>query len=159
MTKTNIIVYGTLRTGNNPIGHVRGKLLNLGAFPALIVDKNAGLVEVEIREVDDSELAIFDRYEGYDPITHTGLYLRTPIKTEEGLEGYYYEFENKQRILTYPEIQPSKDGIVRWEVQDDFYCVCCGTSRHDLTYYEVNTHNGEVIICEPCLTRLREQQK
>lgn len=158
MAKTRVFVYGTLRNGQRPTATVRGRLLDLGAFPALIVGEG-NLVEVEVAEIEEHELAIWDRYEGYDPITHTGLYLRTPIKTEEGLEGYYYEFENKQRILTYPEIQPSKDGIVRWEIQDDFYCVCCGTSRHDLTYYEVNTHNGEVIICEPCLTRLREQQK
>jgi len=88
MTTHKVHVYGTLRTGDENTQTVKGRLYNVGWFPALILDPDGYDVTVEVREVDDDGLEGFDAYEGYRPDYPSGsLYIRRKHK-----DGWIYEF-------------------------------------------------------------------
>ena len=92
-----LFAYGTL--GPGPSGdargwvadRVRGRLFDLGPYPALVDpdDPGAGWVEGYVREVDRIELARdLDPYEGVDE----GLYRRVALTTEAGRHAWVYVY-------------------------------------------------------------------
>ena len=94
-----VFVYGTLKDGycnNSVLGRADGvkvqdsqvrpgefTMVDLGAFPALIEDKNGGRIFGEIWEVDS--LKPLDRLEGYPT-----LYDRKRIETDTGQVCWIY---------------------------------------------------------------------
>lgn len=84
-----LYVYGTLRPGQVAnVAKGRGKMVNLGGFPGVVLDENGPEFTCESILVDDKTLASLDQYEGYresDPVG--SLYVRKPF-----LDGEIYEF-------------------------------------------------------------------
>jgi gamma-glutamylcyclotransferase (GGCT)/AIG2-like uncharacterized protein YtfP len=90
--RERLFVYGTLRPGHapreiadvvntlDPIGQgtIRGHLYDLGAYPGVVLDRNAAEVHGEVFAVtDQAALARLDTYEGYFPRDHkASLFLR-----------------------------------------------------------------------------------
>jgi gamma-glutamylcyclotransferase (GGCT)/AIG2-like uncharacterized protein YtfP len=79
MRKHLLFVYGTLRRGGVneiTISHaravfvgaasVRGRLHDMGGYPAVILDDAAGGIAGEVFEIDDAILAALDRFEAAD---------------------------------------------------------------------------------------------
>ena len=98
-----VFVYGTLKRGygNHRVispfvttepqqQTLRGfKMIDLGAFPAIIPDEgNRGVIHGEVYDVPDEALGPLDTLEGY-PI----LYNRTTVNTEEGENVLVYFME------------------------------------------------------------------
>lgn len=109
-----IFVYGTLKNGARKTDLVKGKLYSLGSFPA--IDLNGDdLIEVEIVDnVNKTLLAYWDNYEGYVPGSKNNLYERVEIVTNNGETGYIYEFSDKNRLKSFPVVNPDADNIVKW---------------------------------------------
>lgn len=141
-----IFAYGTLRQYDNPTAFVRGRLYDLGSFPALILDPKGDLIKGELMEVDNYDLASFDRYEGYNPSTHTGLYLRVPTTTEDGQEVQTYTFSNTSELSELKPMTPI-DGIVEWK-PNTAECLLCGKHFRKQHMYVVN--DGMSRICHTC---------
>jgi gamma-glutamylcyclotransferase (GGCT)/AIG2-like uncharacterized protein YtfP len=76
-----VLVYGTLRPFTNTnVTTVKGRLYDLGAFPGLILDDNAGDVVCEVVEVTEQKLLNFDMYEGYNwDNPRSSLYIRREL--------------------------------------------------------------------------------
>lgn len=99
-----LFVYGTLKQGRSHYtggkefspDTIKGKMYNVGAFPAVVLGGES-VVHGEVIEVDDSELAQMDRYEGYQEGDDNSLYKRISITTLSGEECFVYEF-NKSTI-------------------------------------------------------------
>lgn len=82
----SLFVYGTLKPGfanfhwierhvrKTKPGWIRGALVNLGSFPALI--EGDGIVKGVLLEIDAEGLQIADRIEGYSPQRQRNLYVR-----------------------------------------------------------------------------------
>lgn len=79
MSKHLLFVYGTLRCGGIneiTISHpsvvlvgassVRGRLHDMGGYPAVILDDAAGGIAGEVFAIDDATLAALDRFEAAD---------------------------------------------------------------------------------------------
>jgi gamma-glutamylcyclotransferase (GGCT)/AIG2-like uncharacterized protein YtfP len=81
--KTNkLAVYGTLRNGNRDTWKVDGFSLVFPGhriYPAAMVDSNAKDMVVEVVDVDEQDIAGYDRYESID----TGLYERRIVKVRK----------------------------------------------------------------------------
>jgi len=80
-----LAVYGTLRRDYPTKGKIEGFSLvfpGTQSFPALIKNEKGKGAVVELMDVSNEELNMYDRYEGVD----NGLYIRTtaPIKLENG---------------------------------------------------------------------------
>jgi gamma-glutamylcyclotransferase (GGCT)/AIG2-like uncharacterized protein YtfP len=71
-----LFVYGTLRRGGANAMHllhpdavfvgnagVRGRLYDMGGYPALVLDDEAGLVAGEVYEIDADTLQVLDEFE------------------------------------------------------------------------------------------------
>lgn len=113
-----IVVYGTLKTGTRKTDFVKGYLYDLGAYPAIILDKNGTLIEVEIAQVDDVMLQYFDVYEGYHGKNNSkNLYNRVKTKTTNGNTVYIYEFANKKLLKekVSPMIPSQNSKVVSWK--------------------------------------------
>ena len=71
-----LAVYGTLRTGFEETGKIEGFSLvfpGTKSFPALIKNEKGKCAIVEVMDVTDEELNMYDMYES----TKDGLYIRT----------------------------------------------------------------------------------
>jgi gamma-glutamylcyclotransferase (GGCT)/AIG2-like uncharacterized protein YtfP len=81
--KTNkLAVYGTLRNGNRDTWKVDGFSLVFPGhriYPAAMIDNNAKDMVVEVVDVDEQDIAGYDRYESID----TGLYERRIVKVRK----------------------------------------------------------------------------
>ena len=105
LTPVQLFVYGTLRPGLARDGlaaplqalrhlgaaRVRGRLLDLGAYPGAVLDAGAaGEIVGELLEVTQAELlAALDAYEGFDPLRpEDSLFVRTEAtaRCEDGRE-------------------------------------------------------------------------
>lgn len=86
---------------------VRGRLYDLGPYPALVEvdDPEAGWVEGYVRPVDAATLAgMLDRYEG----VAEGLYRRVAVTTRAGRSAWVYVYARP--------LPPSARGpLPRWE--------------------------------------------
>tara|TARA_R100000742_G_C4263194_1_gene81047 strand:+ start:744 stop:1151 length:408 start_codon:yes stop_codon:yes gene_type:complete len=74
-----LAVYGTLRNGRKDVGKVEGfSLVFPGtlSYPALIKNEKGKGAIVELMEVEDEDLSMYDRYENVDG----GLYIRTTVE-------------------------------------------------------------------------------
>ncbi len=95
----HLFVYGTLMSGMEashllseiarPVGrgHVRGRLYDLGEFPALLPGQPGDIVWGEVyRILRPAALRQIDRYEGFDPRRPSSLYRRqaTRVILEDG---------------------------------------------------------------------------
>lgn len=88
----NVFVYGTLRSGEHFSEtlsdypripwQVRGRLYNLGWFPGLYLDREAGPVEGEIVKVTPSTLDQLDQIEGFHGYHQHSLYHRVWLPKE-----------------------------------------------------------------------------
>jgi gamma-glutamylcyclotransferase (GGCT)/AIG2-like uncharacterized protein YtfP len=79
MKKTKLAVYGTLRNGKRDTWKVDGYILVFPGhrnYPAAMMDENAKNMVVEVMDVDDFDIAGYDKYESID----TGLYERRMVK-------------------------------------------------------------------------------
>ena len=85
--KTNkLAVYGTLRNGNRDTWKVDGFSLVFPGhriYPAAMIDSNAKDMVVEVVDVDEQDIAGYDRYESID----TGLYERRIVKVRKDDKG------------------------------------------------------------------------
>lgn len=91
-----VYVYGTLRTGAETFqGDLKGRMYDMGGFPALILDDVEGdEIVYEVRQVDAQGLDQFDWYEGYNPSNPSNsYYLRKRFK-----DGWIYEFNHPFRL-------------------------------------------------------------
>ena len=91
--KTNkLAVYGTLRNGKRDTWKVDGYILVFPGhrnYPAAMMDDNAKDMIVEVMDVDDFDIAGYDRYESID----TGLYERRIVKAHnenEDVDAWMY---------------------------------------------------------------------
>ena len=84
--KTNkLAVYGTLRNGKRDLWKVNGFSLVFPGhrhYPAAMHDRKAKDMVVELINVDEFDLANYDRYESID----TGLYERRMVKVHNKLD-------------------------------------------------------------------------
>ena len=86
---------------------VRGRLFDLGPYPALVdtEDPAAGWVEGYVGEVDPAVLAgPLDRYEGVDE----GLYRRVLLTTRAGRRAWVY-------VYAQPLPPEARGPLVRWD--------------------------------------------
>ncbi len=131
---SQLFVYGTLMPGFANYGRIadhvrsarpgtiRGVLVDLGAFPALI--HGEGRVEGVLLELDAVALRITDFIEGFHPDEGRSLYLREMIQVDldegETIDAWTYYFANPERIADRPRlIVGVVDGvpIYRWPVE------------------------------------------
>ena len=113
-----LFVYGTLMPGyanhwqierrvrDARPGKIKGILVDLGAFPALI--PGDGLVEGVVFHVDRAGLRIADRIEGYRPGRGDWLYLRKKVvvNLDSGSQEtvWAYFFADADRISHLPKL-------------------------------------------------------
>jgi gamma-glutamylcyclotransferase (GGCT)/AIG2-like uncharacterized protein YtfP len=106
-----LIVYGTLRSGTGwrerlGVDHlvrsagpcsITGSLYDLGWYPGLVLEPTGRPVACEVLELlDPSALAVFDRFEGFDPATpDAGEYRRVTI--DDPVRAWIYVFERPVR--------------------------------------------------------------
>ena len=86
---------------------VRGRLYDLGPYPALVAwaDPSAGWVEGHVRAVDRAELeAVLDPYEGTD----VGLFRRVALRTRSGVRAWAY-------VYPHPIPRGARGPITRWD--------------------------------------------
>ena len=86
---------------------VRGRLFDLGPYPALVDadDPDAGWVEGHVRAVERRELeGRLDRYEG----VNQGLYRRVQVTTRSGRLAWVYVFAR-------PLPAGARGPVTRWE--------------------------------------------
>ena len=89
-------------------------MLSIGSFPACVyTGEDKDVVHGEVHTYpDDIFTESFDRIEGYDEDTHSGMYLREPIQalTDEGLvDAQMYVWNS--RSSSYPIVESGE-----WEV-------------------------------------------
>ena len=106
----NVFIYGTLLPGENNYhivsphliernkGNVTGKLLNVGAFPALVLHPT-NIVSGEWFTVSEQGLVDMDVLEGYVPYHPNNHYERVCIKDNDNeIEGYVYIYSHAKAI-------------------------------------------------------------
>ena len=114
-----LFVYGSLMPGHfnhhriKPFvrgarpGRIKGILIDLGAFPALVPGN--GVVEGMVLEVDPVALTITDRIEGYSPDGDDSLYLRKQVvvtlEDHAQILAWTYEFADPERIIDRPRCE------------------------------------------------------
>lgn len=113
MTIALLFAYGTLMPRDAAtalergwsVDAVRGRLYDLGPYPALVDldDQSAGWVEGYVRSVQAAELETFDRWEAVDE----GMYRRVLTRTRDGRHVWVYVYG-----LTLPP--ESRGPFVRW---------------------------------------------
>jgi gamma-glutamylcyclotransferase (GGCT)/AIG2-like uncharacterized protein YtfP len=114
MVPTLLFAYGTLTPGDPSSAardgwvadRVRGRLFDLGPYPALIAcgDAEAGWVEGFVRPVEVDELiGHLDPYEGVDE----GLYRRVAATTEAGRQVWVY-------VYARPLPRGARGPLARW---------------------------------------------
>lgn len=95
-----LFVYGTLLTGGSNYhvvepyvvqvrsGAVRGRLVDAGDYPALIIDRNGEPVAGEWLFLSAGALKVLDSFEGYQgpgkPNEYDRIWVRDALKDEEG---------------------------------------------------------------------------
>jgi len=110
-----LFAYGTLGPGGGTgegrldwqEDAVRGRLFDLGPYPALVGwdDPAAGWVEGHVREVDRLELdRVLDPYEGVDE----GLFRRVALRSRSGREVWAY-------VYPHPVPDGARGPLARWE--------------------------------------------
>ena len=137
-----LFVYGTLKHGylrssmwpHAPQaivpGLVRGALLDLGAYPGLILgdDWILGELWTIAAEHIPRTLEVLDQVEGYDPRTDRGLYLRRPISVwplgspmdppqDSPTQAYTYRIADEHRIAHGRRIAATIQMGDRWVAQ------------------------------------------
>lgn len=96
-----LFVYGTLLQPGNGFaqyltdnstylntGYISGTLYDIGEYPGLIINEQAGRVYGSIYEINNEALELIDDYEGYAPERDEPyLYIRVmvPVETSEGI--------------------------------------------------------------------------
>ena len=117
MKMAKVAVYGSLRKGmgnhsllsnSTQLGkcvvNIPYKMVDLGAFPALVGAENRDIV-IEVYEVTDTTMNSLDRLEGYHGPEKVGnLYERTYIATPYG-EAYLYVMEDTEWAYGSPEVR------------------------------------------------------
>ena len=119
-----LFVYGSLKPGFSNYalierfvhdarsGRIRGILVDLGSFPALI--PGDGFVAGVLLELDQVALAITDRIEGYVPDRDRCLYWRKQVVVEMDDGGqvtaWVYEFAEPHRISGHPRLVAREIG-------------------------------------------------
>jgi gamma-glutamylcyclotransferase (GGCT)/AIG2-like uncharacterized protein YtfP len=109
-----LFAYGTLMPADSATAQrdgwsadaVRGRLFDLGAYPALVDlgDPSAGWVEGFVRQTDEAELdGPLDRYEAVD----TGPYRRAVATSRTGRQVHVYEY-------TGPLPPEARGPILQW---------------------------------------------
>tara|TARA_R100000781_G_scaffold99185_2_gene62799 strand:+ start:166 stop:561 length:396 start_codon:yes stop_codon:yes gene_type:complete len=116
-----LAVYGTLRRNYPDKGKVKGFSLvfpGTQSFPAIIKNKEGNGAVVELMDISDEELNMYDRYESVD----TGLYIRTTVDVD-------LDNGNKEKAWIYVA------GPVLWQSSSSFTEVPDGDwhSRKTLT--------------------------
>lgn len=116
-----LAVYGTLRRNYPDKGKIKGFSLvfpGTQSFPAIIKNKEGNGVVVELMDISDEELNMYDRYESVD----TGLYIRTTVDVD-------LDNGNKEKAWIYVA------GPVLWQSSSSFTEVPDGDwhSRKTLT--------------------------
>ena len=102
MSRVKVAVYGTLKSFH-PNSSLLGRdakvvaqgirvpntsMYNIGWFPGVVHDDNGPGVDVEIVEVNDTDMKHLDDYEGVD----AGLYVREEIDLPNGDKSFMYFF-------------------------------------------------------------------
>lgn len=123
-----LFVYGTLRPGRSnhqriarhvlrsQPGSVRGVLLDLGAYPALV--PGDGIVRGDLLLIDESGLLFCDAIEGYAPGRDRSrcLFVRTmtSVQLEDGDEdkAWVFEFADPERVADRPPLVVGDDDGV-----------------------------------------------
>lgn len=121
----SVFVYGTLLTGevNHRIaapylrevqpGCIRGRLYDVGAFPALILDAAGREIEGEWFEVTPEGLKSLDRLEGYSGPGRNNFYERVWVRDAiNGRTGWVYVWQDSRGC---PEIPFGSWGNTGWE--------------------------------------------
>ena len=112
-----LFAYGQLQPGIRPPrtmrrawpDRVRGELFDLGRYPAAVrIGATAGSFCGHVIEIDASELAELDAFEGVDE----GLYLRVTTTTEAGCPVWIYEYAR-------PLPAVARGPIERWPSEGD----------------------------------------
>jgi gamma-glutamylcyclotransferase (GGCT)/AIG2-like uncharacterized protein YtfP len=89
-------------------GRIKGILIDLGAFPALLL-QGTGTVDGVVLEVDPAVLTITDRIEGYFPDGDHSLYVRKEVVVDLGdgtqILAWTYEFADPERIIDRPRCE------------------------------------------------------
>jgi len=113
-----LFVYGTLMPGccnhrwiegsvhSACSGRIRGILVDLGAYPALV--SGDGIVEGVVLEIDAPAVVFLDHVEGYVPRRDDCLYSRKEVTVEldDGKEtnAWTYQFAHPQRLRDHPRV-------------------------------------------------------
>ena len=113
--KTNkLAVYGTLRNGERDTWEVDGYSLVFPGhrnYPAAFIDENQNEMIVEVIDVDNMDLAGYDRYEGVS----YGLYERRMVKAyndDDEVDAWMYTIGPALlQNNTVFELVPKKDWI------------------------------------------------
>lgn len=105
----SVFVYGTLLVGepNHRVakpyllsvrpGRVRGRLYDVGAYPALVLDEAGREIEGEWFELTDEGLEEMDWLEGYRGPGHENHYERVWVRdATEDLEGWVYVWKDSR---------------------------------------------------------------
>jgi gamma-glutamylcyclotransferase (GGCT)/AIG2-like uncharacterized protein YtfP len=129
---TAIFVYGTLKRGqcrehcwpHLPLrvegATIRGRLLDLGPYPALVEgdDLIAGEVWHLATEHMPHTLAVLDEVEDA-AVGEVGLYARRLVEcrtpTGESVQAYAYYYSRPHDISHCPMVRAGSDGLCRWQ--------------------------------------------
>ncbi|MFM1651832.1 gamma-glutamylcyclotransferase [Brevibacillus sp. B_LB10_24] len=111
-----VFVYGTLLPGesNHHVvkpylvqsqpGRVRGRLYDIGAYPALVLDEQADWVEGEWHCIREEGLRDLDELEGYTGEAHNREYERVWIQDGEAdRSGWVYVYGDSRGYPPIPE--------------------------------------------------------
>lgn len=111
----SVFVYGTLLVGqpNHRVaepyllhvqpGRVRGRLYDVGAFPALVLDPDGREIEGEWFEVTPEGLRAMDRLEGYRGPGQKNFYERVWVRdARDDREGWVYVWPDSRGCPEIP---------------------------------------------------------
>jgi len=127
----SIFVYGTLQRGEErepmwprvprliELGTIRGRLFDLGPYPALT--EGDDLIRGELWHLEPKDIGVtldvLDEIECYGK-DDIDLYLRRVVaaRTENGqtVEAFTYFFASPDELAKYACVQPNEEGICRW---------------------------------------------
>ena len=87
-------------------------MYSVGSFPAIVKDADINsdsIIHGEVHEYPYNIFSVFDRIEGYSESTHSGMYLREKVVTDDGEEVWMYLWNgDTDHLMEVP------DGI--WQV-------------------------------------------
>lgn len=126
-----IFVYGTLQRGEVrermwprgarriETGMIRGRLYDLGPYPALTTGDD--LVRGELWHVAPEDLQVtLDALDAIECYGHddVDLYVRriVAVRRENGqtVDAYTYFFANPDELAKYPVVRPNDEGVCQW---------------------------------------------